>query len=224
MYNERMSSQLPLFLLNTVLFPGQVLPLHIFEPRYRQMIAECSYANRPFGIVLIRSGQEVGSIAVPHDVGTTAKIVQTEKLPDGRVNILCVGDARFRVLETNTDKPYLSGTIDLWPWIPVEAKSVQANMERVRTRLDRYLNILSQMTNSRVQIDLPDEPADLANLAAAVLQIEAPEKQQLLSTHSIAELIDRVDVVLRREIRGLQIVQAARHLQPHDESIPFSWN
>jgi Lon protease-like protein len=223
MYNEPMSSQLPLFPLNTVLFPGQLLPLHIFEPRYRQLIAECQKINQPFGVVLIRSGQEVGSNAEPHIVGTTAKIIQCEKLPDGRLNILCVGDARFRILQTHTDLPYLSGTIDLWPWVPVDAQSVQAKLERIRVRLDRYLNLLSQLTNSRIEIDLPDEPAGLANLAATVLQIESPEKQQLLATDSIAELIDRVDTLLRREIRGLQIVQAAQH-RPRDESIPFSLN
>ena len=184
MYNERMSARLPLFPLNTVLFPGQLLPLHIFEPRYRQLIAECQKINQPFGVVLIRSGQEVGLNAEPHPVGTTAKIIQCEKLPDGRLNILCVGDARFRLLQTHTNLPYLSGTIDLWPWIPVDAITVQGKLGRIRVRLDRYLNLLSQLTNSRIEIDLPNEPAGLANLAATLLQIESPEKQQLLATAS----------------------------------------
>jgi Lon protease-like protein len=219
-----MSIWLPLFPLNTVLFPGQLLPLHIFEPRYRQMIAECHQANTPFGVVLIRAGQEVGSNAVPHEVGTTAKIVQLEKFPDGRYNILCAGDARFKILRTHLDKPYLSGTIDLWPWQPVEAQTVQSSLERIHTRLDRYLHLLSKLINSELQIDLPDEPASLANLAAAVLQIEPHEKQQLLNTNSIAELLDRVEAALQREVRRLQVMQAAEHLRPRDESIPFSQN
>jgi Lon protease-like protein len=218
-----MSFELPLFPLNTVLFPGQLLPLHIFEPRYRQMITECHQANKPFGVVLIRAGQEIGS-NTPYEVGTTAKIVQLEKLPDGRYNILCAGDARFKILQTHLDKPYLSGTIDLWPWPPVEIQTVQSSLERIHMRLDRYLHLLSKLINSQLEIDLPAEPASLANLAAAVLQIEPHEKQELLSTPSIAELLDRVDAALQREVRGVQLMQAAEHLRPRDESIPFSQN
>lgn len=219
-----MSFRIPLFPLNTVLFPSQLLPLHIFEHRYRQMVADCLGAQQSFGVVLIRTGQEVGSIATPYSIGTTAKIVQSETLPDGRLNILCVGEARFNILETHTDQPYLSGTIDLWPWQPVQAQTVQSRMERIRTRLNRYLQLLSKLISSPLQIDLPDDPANLANLAAAMLQIEAPEKQKLLSTISIDELLNRVDVLLAREVRGLQLLQAAEYLRPRDESISFSQN
>ncbi|HET7376421.1 MAG TPA: LON peptidase substrate-binding domain-containing protein, partial [Anaerolineae bacterium] len=145
-------------------------------------------------------------------------------LPDGRLNILCVGEARFNILETHTDQPYLSGTIDLWPWQPVQARTVQSSMERIRTRLNRYLQLLSKLISSPLQIDLPDDPANLANLAAAMLQIEANEKQQLLSTISIGELLNRIDVLLAREVRGMQLLQAAEHLRPRDESISFSQN
>lgn len=219
-----MSFRIPLFPLNTVLFPSQLLPLHIFEHRYRQMVADCLGAQLSFGVVLIRTGQEVGSIATPYSIGTTAKIVQSETLPDGRLNILCVGEARFNILETHTDQPYLSGTIELWPWQPVQAQAVQSRMERIRTRLNRYLQLLSKLISSPLQIDLPDDPANLANLAAAMLQIEAPEKQKLLSTISIDELLNRVDVLLAREVRGLQLLQAAEYLRPRDESISFSQN
>jgi Lon protease-like protein len=224
MYNQPMSFRLPLFPLNTVLFPSQLLPLHIFEHRYRQMVADCLAAQLSFGVASIRTGQEVGSIATPYTIGMTAKIVQSDTLPDGRLNILCVGDARFKILEIHTDQPYLSGTIDLWPWQPVQARTVQSSMERIRTRLNRYLQLLSKLISSPLQIDLPDEPANLANLAAAVLQIEANEKQTLLSTISIDELLNRVDLLLAREVRGMQLLQAAEYLRPRDESISFSQN
>lgn len=219
-----MSFRIPLFPLNTVLFPGQLLPLHIFEHRYRQMVADCLDAQQSFGVVLIRTGLEVGSIATPYSIGTTAKIIQSETLPDGRLNILCVGESRFNILGTHTDQPYLSGTIDLWPWQPVQARTVQSSMERIRTRLSRYLQLLSKLISSSIQIDLPDDPANLANLAAAILQIEANEKQQLLSTSSIGELLNRIDILLTREVRGLQLLQAAEPLRPRDESISSSQN
>ena len=112
MYNAVMST-LPLFPLNTVLFPGQMLPLHIFEPRYRQMIGECAQNGTPFGVVLIRQGEEVGDPDTePYDVGTTAHIVQIERLEDGRMNIICVGHSRFRIQHLLRDADYLRGEID----------------------------------------------------------------------------------------------------------------
>src|SRR4051812_43493059 len=96
--------ELPLFPLNTVLFPGMPLPLHIFESRYREMITVCSRDERPFGVVLIREGQEVGEPAEPFTVGTMARIVGVDRLPDGRMNIVTVGTQRFRLLNHSADK------------------------------------------------------------------------------------------------------------------------
>jgi uncharacterized protein len=218
-----MDARLPLFPLNTVLFPGQLLPLHIFEARYQQMIQECLQTGQPFGVVLIRQGEEVGETAEAFEVGTTARIVRVEHLPDGRMNILCVGDARFRVAQTYTDQPYLLGRVDLWPWLPVEPNLVQLTSDRVRARLSRYLELLAQSTDSAIHLDLPDDSAALATVAAAVLQIEQTEKQQLLSTESIGDLLLQIDRLLQREVRGLQIVVAAR-FKPAPESAPFSLN
>src|SRR3954453_11337770 len=88
--------EIPLFPLNTVLFPGMPLPLHIFEPRYREMIGACVRDERPFGVVLIKEGREVGEAAMPFEVGTLAKIVGVERLDDGRMNVVTVGTDRFR--------------------------------------------------------------------------------------------------------------------------------
>jgi len=106
--------EIPLFPLHTVLFPGVALPLHIFEERYRLMIARCLETQTPFGVVLIRDGREVGggqlSIA---GVGTFAAIRESEKLPDGRYEVLAVGVGRFAVREVDTDRePYLVATVE----------------------------------------------------------------------------------------------------------------
>lgn len=209
---------LPLFPLHTVLFPGQLLPLHIFEERYRQMIGECLRLSRPFGVVLIQDGDEAGDQSVePHEVGTTAHIVQAEQLDDGRLNIMCVGHTRFRITATYRDLPYLRGAIDWWPWEPLD-EDHSPLVGTVRTRLDRYLKLLGTMVQSEITVEIPAEAPALANLVAAVLQIEAGEKQQLLTTHSIGELLDRELSVLQRELRELQIIHAARHKPAADES------
>ena len=220
MYNGGMET-LPLFPLNTVLFPGQLLPLHIFEPRYRQMIGECIQHGQPFGVVLIQAGEEVGETAEPFEVGTTAHIVQVESVADERMNILCVGKARFRIVELLHDKPYLSGRIEWWPWEPYQAGST--DVDRIRRQLDRYVRTLAESTEGQLDLTLPDEPATLANIAASVLQVDLSEKQQLLTTSSIGTLLADVAVLLQRELRAWQIVQASRQLSPAEAS-SFSLN
>ncbi len=114
--------ELPLFPLNTVLFPGALLPLHIFEPRYRQMIGELLATGDPtFGLLLIKEGDEVverpgqaeaGRPAVPHDVGTAARIVQAQQLPDGRYFLVCAGEARIRLHRIIQSEPFLIGEVE----------------------------------------------------------------------------------------------------------------
>jgi len=106
--------ELPLFPLHSVLCPGIALPLHIFEPRYREMVGHCMETGSPFGVVLIREGREVGP-TVGHlaDVGTTAAIRQAGRYPDGRLDIVTVGEQRFRILTVDTTSaPYLVGTVE----------------------------------------------------------------------------------------------------------------
>jgi uncharacterized protein len=220
MYNHGMET-LPLFPLNAVLFPGQLLPLHIFEPRYRQMIGECIQHGRAFGVVLIRSGAEVGEAAEPYEVGTTAHIVQVDQQADGRMNILCVGNARFRIAQIYHDKPYLYGSVDLWPWEPFTPGSV--DLDQVRRQFERYVHILSEMADTPLEIELPADPATLANAAASALQIDSTTKQRLLTTDSIDALLSGVSDLLQRELRAWQIVQASRQLYPADAT-PFSLN
>ena len=108
----RAMDRLPLFPLRTVLFPGMALPLHIFEERYRLMIGRCMEERSPFGVVLIRSGEEVGAAAEPHDIGTTARIASVQRLEDGRMNLVALGEQRFRILQLDNSGPYLAGDVE----------------------------------------------------------------------------------------------------------------
>jgi len=215
---------LPLFPLNTVLFPGQIMPLHIFEPRYRLMISECLSGQSPFGVVLIREGEEVGGEAQPHHVGTTARIEQSHRLDDGRMNILCVGQSRFRVTGLRHNRPYASGDVELWPWEPLGDVASEPRTAHIRRLLTTYLKRLAKATGNTVQLDdMPGEPAPLANLAAIVLQIPNGEKQELLAAPSIDLLVDDCIHLLERENRALKIA-AALPLAASDDSPPFSQN
>ena len=87
------------------------MPLHIFEERYKAMIGECVDREEPFGMILIKEGQEVGDPAEPVKVGTTARIVQVERLEEGRLNIMTRGEKRFEVVEITQQAPYLVGQV-----------------------------------------------------------------------------------------------------------------
>src|SRR5579863_7338060 len=100
----------PLFPLNTVLFPGMALPLHIFEPRYREMVGGCLDDNSPFGVVLARPESLYG-LEVPYTIGTLARIVDYEQLPNGCYNLLTCGTRRFRILKESRDRNYMRGLV-----------------------------------------------------------------------------------------------------------------
>jgi Lon protease-like protein len=217
------SYELPLFPLRTVLFPGQTLPLHIFEPRYREMITRCLETDRKFGVVLIREGVEVGGPATPHDVGTIAEIQDVERLPDGRMNIITVGRDRFRVEDYDTSRSYLVGRVTPWPW-SAELFQEEALSRAVGRQLDRYLGLFSQASDTDLRVDFPQQhPATLAVMAAIILQVPPEEKQMLLEVPSVDELLRRLDELLRNENRGLQIMLAASHQQQEMDN-PFSLN
>jgi Lon protease-like protein len=209
-YNHDMArlSRLPLFPLHTVLFPSQTLPLHIFEPRYRLMIDECLANQLSFGVVLIREGKEVGEEAVPFDVGTTARLEHVERLDDGRFNLLCVGESRFKLTGLRHDRPFLSGDADVWPWAPLATDNL-SRVLHLKRLLTIYIQRLAQAIDNTIRLDeMPTEPAPLANLAAIALQIPNVEKQALLAAPTLAELIDGCARLLQRENRALKIAAA----------------
>src|SRR5262245_65842288 len=110
-----MTYKLPLFPLNTVLFPDMPLMLQIFEERYRLMIERCLEQSGPFGVVRIRQGPEVGGEATPHTVGTTATITDNVRLDDGRYYLTAVGQRRFRIQYIAQRQPYMLASVVYLP-------------------------------------------------------------------------------------------------------------
>jgi Lon protease-like protein len=191
---------LPLFPLNVVLFPHMPLPLHVFEPRYRQMIADCLEEGHSFGVVAIREGIETGA-AVPFDVGTLAKIVRIDRLEDSRMNLLVTGASRFAILETASDRPYLRGRIRIIPEAGDDPESTAALTERTAMTFREYSNLLRELVGQRPdEAEPPAEPELLSYLIAAALNLQVPEKQKLLATGRTDERLKVELNLLRKEI------------------------
>lgn len=194
--------ELPLFpLKNVVLFPGMVLPLHIFEPRYREMINRCIDENLPFGVVLIKEGNEVGAAAAPHQVGTTAKIVRVERMEDGRMNITTVGMERFIIEEIHHNHAYLTATVKTLPTFNGSTKLAADLARRIRPRLVRYVELLSEINDTDLSLDrLPEDPTTLAFLIGIALQVPIEDKQRVLQRQSVPELLAHEYNLLSQEI------------------------
>ncbi|WP_162909826.1 LON peptidase substrate-binding domain-containing protein [Aggregatilinea lenta] len=194
---------IPLFPLNTVLFPGTPISLHIFEPRYKDMVQWCLDHELPFGVVLIEEGREaLGPLAKPHPVGCTAQISEVEHLPDGRLNVLAVGMDRFQIHSLAFEHDYLTGTVELLPLYSEDLVTVEQAGTRLRPWVERYLSVLASAADeAEFDVDdLPDDPLALGYLAAALVQIPPDEKQPLLATAEAGELLTNMRGIYRREV------------------------
>jgi len=194
---------LPLFPLGSVLFPGMLLPLHIFEPRYRLLLQRAVQTDQPFGIVLIRSGPEVGGSAEPHHVGTTARVVGTTPLPGGRSFIIVRGERRFAIETIDPDRePYLVGTVH---YLDEDAGADALELaDRAADSFGQYLTgIISTSNDARTELPLAElregTPAEISYRIAGGLGIDAAERQRLLETERVAPRLESVIRLLERE-------------------------
>lgn len=210
---------LPLFPLNTVLFPGLPLPLHIFEERYKLMIATCLVTDSEFGVLLIRSGVEVGGTAEPYEIGTIAQIRDVERLPDGRMNLVTVGTARFRLVEIVEREPYMVGRVEALPSPPELADPSLAS--EVRAKFLAYLRDLRPELAERTPSKLAEEPEALSFQLAAALPIVPAQRQALLAMGSTSARLRALGLVVQREHQSLRIAGRAA---PTKSIGPFSVN
>jgi Lon protease-like protein len=202
-----MTDELPLFPLNAVLFPGMTLPLHIFEPRYRLMIGRCIQLNRPFGIVLIREGLEVGGPSVPYQVGTSAHITHVERLPDGCMNIEVVGEKRFRIKEYTQEQPYLIGRVEDFPVNETDHAGTSPLVHTLSPMLRRYLKTLIEVIEVNVTIDeFPDDSLALAYFTAILVPFPMKDKQEILEMASVRDMLVAEYVMLKREVMLLDLM------------------
>jgi hypothetical protein len=195
---------LPLFPLNTVLFPGQTLPLHIFEERYRLMIGRCIDERAPFGVLLIKDGEEVGRDAEPHGIGTTAYIARVQRLPDGRMNLIAVGDRRLRVVALDRNEPYLRGEVAFLQSIDDETAEAKAEAGKIAALFGEHHRLVMAMTGQWTRaLRLPGDPGALADFVAWKLEAPVETKQELLETLSVPACLRREADLLGERIRSL---------------------
>ncbi|WP_322805501.1 LON peptidase substrate-binding domain-containing protein [Thermanaerothrix sp.] len=195
---------LPIFPLHTVLFPGTPLPLHIFEPRYRRMMNEVIRTNGLFGVVLIKRGIEaMGPLPEPHRIGCSATIANIEHLPDGRMNLLAIGEERFRILELDQSGPFLRAWVEMMPMEEPQTLGVSRGARSLMPWISAYWETLKRATGERMELEplaLPSDPLPLLYLAASLLHIPLIEKQELLESESSAHFLKKVMRLYRREV------------------------
>jgi len=190
---------IPLFPLGSVLVPGLVLPLHIFEPRYRRLLADLESLpedERGFGVVAIREGREVGADGVKalYEVGTFASLREVETLEDGRSDIVTVGTDRFRIIDLDDTLPYLRAEVEFLSEEPGSAPDALA--ATLTESFAAYRSIFTETDDD----DLPDDPRVLSYLVAAAVVAELPVRQDFLeSTDDTSRMRSEVSY-LRREI------------------------
>lgn len=191
--------EIPLFPLNLVLFPGMVQPLHIFEPRYREMTRFCLDSNVNFGISLAESNDDREMVGAAR-YGSLARIADYQRLPDGRYNLIAVGAQRFEILETFEDKSYLSAKVRLLPE-DLGVGDIESVTMEARSLLDDYLSlVLSQIEGGENSIPIPSDGIELSYFIAVCLPCDDHVKQRLLEIPTALERLNAESELLRHEI------------------------
>jgi uncharacterized protein len=204
-----MSTKIPLFPLGTVLFPGLVLPLHIFEDRYRQLVRDLLDKPEPreFGVIAIKHGRETGIDGVSdlYEVGCTAEIREVEELDDGRFALVTVGNRRFRLKGLDDPDPYLAADVDLLDDEVGDGAAAALAVPPVQRAFLDYLTALADQRNATFEVpELPDEPVLLSYLVAAAIVVDMQDKQQLLAAPDAARRLVAGRELLSRETRMLR--------------------
>jgi uncharacterized protein len=220
-------NELPLFPLNTVLFPQARLTLHIFEPRYLEMIGRCLDEDLAFGVVLIRDGLEVGGPATPHETGTIARIIDVARLADGRMNIIVAGITRFKLLEHFDNHAYSTARIQLLADENVDLKKADSAAHSAAQRFKEYAAAVRSIAESdegteKEELEMPKDPTVLSYSIAASLPISMTDKQALLATPTTVQRLHRETAFLERELQLLRLV-SERSEQVRDQG-SFSLN
>jgi uncharacterized protein len=219
---------LPVFPLGTVLFPGLVLPLHIFEERYRtlvrELVASTDDGPQEFGVVTLRRGLEAqtateadaGQPAADetpvtadqlYEVGCTAELRQVTELPDGRFDIVTVGRRRFKLLSVeHGTTPYLTAEVEWLPDSEVADETARLLAPRVLAAFRTYLDLLRP--DSEVLDQVPDDPTVLSHLVAASAQLTTDERHLLLAAPNTATRLRTELKLLKREAGLLARVRA----------------
>jgi len=208
--NEDGAMRLPMFPLGSVLLPGMVLPLHVFEDRYRQLVSDVLAADEPiFGVTLIERGSEVGGGDVRARIGCVARVIEAAETPDGRWAIVSVGTERFTVEQWLQDDPYPLAEVALWDDSPVADPELGNRLEVLERSVRRVAALACELGLAGLPDDL--EFADDLSLRSHQLAVVAPigalDRQRLLAcagpdlrTAVLADLLDEQELLIRAQL------------------------
>ena len=192
-----------MFPLGTVLVPGMVLPLHVFEPRYRQLVHDCRQTGE-FGVTLIERGSEVGGGEVRTGIGTVARIVRAEELADGRFVLGTVGVRRIRVERWLDDDPYPRAEVADWP--DVAPTGGEPPGRALQALLRRAAALRAELGEPAPPLDLElvDDPITAVYQAVVLSGAGAADRQALLATPTVEARAARLDGLLHEQIGVLE--------------------
>ena len=222
-----MSETLPLFPLGTVLYPGLLLPLHVFEERYRQLVRDLLAAPEPrtFGVIAIREGRETGpnGILTLYEIGCIATVRQVTELDEGRYDLVTVGTQRFLLTGTNDTKPYLQGEVEPLAEETGDETGAAMAARSVQDAFRTYLGALAERGVTQVSVpELPDDPILLSYLVAASMVIDLRDKQSLLAEPDALHRLVTERMLLSRETTMLRTLTATP--APDLRNSPYSSN
>jgi len=190
-----------------------LLPLHIFEPRYRAMIKFCLDQESEFGVVLVKEGEAISESTIPNHVGTAARILHAEHLDDGRINILTAGEYRFQILAIDEELSYLTSRVKILEDWEAEAGTIP---ETVSAQIEELYKAYEALSTRLIFAWQPPEEIpvcvkDLASQIAIRLRIPLEHKQTLLEIGALAELLRREIEILTDQNQRLASQLAARN-------------
>ena len=222
-----MREQLPIFPLNTVMFPGVSVPLHVFEDRYRALVHHLlsisDKSMRLFGIVAIREGYEVGQHGVQsvHRVGCVVQMTSVEPYEDGRFDIEVVGRQRLRLDGLDTSREYLVGDVEV---LPEKTKQEPAALEQAVRAMDTFEEYRRQLSELRgddvLDGDLPRDPEYLSYSLAATCLLTLQERQALLEADTALERLRMLRHAMHEEMRAMRAIPSL----PATEVARTSWS
>ena len=199
--------ELPVFPLPVVLFPGVPLPLHIFEPRYRQMLDDVRLGNNLFGIAYFDSNSSDSEIPASGNVGCVAEVTDAQILPDGRSNILTLGVIRYRIDSyIERGDPYLLARVSFFEDEEEDPSQLAESTQEVADTFTRIAQAVRTINDERTVLpDISDtDPQRLSFLVAAAMEIEADVKQELLELQSTSERLERLRNMLTRAVKSYE--------------------
>jgi Lon protease-like protein len=208
-----MSETLPLFPLGTVLYPGLLLPLNIFEERYRELVRDLLDGPEPrrFGVIAIRKGRETGvdGISALYQIGCTATLREVAEQEDGRYLLVTVGTQRFRLASLDHSRSYLQGEVDLLEEEVGDEAAAGLAVHAVQRGFHGYVEALASRESVEVSVpELPDEPLLLSYLVAASMILDLSVRQDLLAEPDAERRLGAERALLARETTMLRSLTA----------------